>query len=112
MRLITTKKPRRILKMIRKMRPVHPGEILREDVIPALGKPKAQIARLLGVSRQSLYDVLDGKHAVTPGMALRIGKLTGTTAESWARMQMSYDLQIGEAQLADQLAAIPTLQAA
>jgi addiction module HigA family antidote len=94
------------------MRPVHPGEILREDVIPALGKSKTLIAKLLGVSRQSLYDVLDCKQAVTPLMALRIGKLTGTTAESWARMQLAYDLQIGETELADQLAAIPTLEAA
>lgn len=98
--------------MTRKMRPVHPGEILREDVIPALGKSKTLIAKLLGVSRQSLYDVLDCKQAVTPLMALRIGKLTGTTAESWARMQLAYDLQIGETELADQLAAIPTLEAA
>ena len=98
--------------MTRSMRPVHPGEILREDVLPALGRPKAEIARLLGVSRQSLYDVLDGKQSLTPSMALRVGKLTGTTAESWARMQLAYDLQIGAQELADQLAAIPTLEAA
>lgn len=98
--------------MIRNMRPVHPGEILREDVLPALGKKKTEIARLLGVSRQSLYDVLDGKQAMTPAMSLRVGKLTGTTAESWARMQLIYDLQVGERDMAEQLAAIPTLEVA
>ncbi len=99
-------------KMKRKMRPVHPGEVLREDVIPALGKSKAEIARLLGVSRQSLYDVLNEKQPVTTGMALRFAKLTGTTPESWARMQLAYDLQVSSAAMAEQIAAIPTLQAA
>lgn len=98
--------------MARKMRPVHPGEILREDVVPALGKSKVEIARLLGVSRQSLYDVLDCKQAVTPLMALRIGKLTGTTAESWCRMQTSYDLHMAEKLHAEQLASIAKLEAA
>ena len=98
--------------MVRMMRPVHPGEILREDVIPALGKSKVEIAKLLGMSRQSLYDVLDCRQSVTPLMALRFGKLTGTTAESWARMQMNYDLQITAKAHAEQLDAMPTLEAA
>ena len=98
--------------MKRMMRAVHPGEILREDVIPALGKPKAEIARLLGISRQSLYDVLNEKQPVTTGMALRFAKLTGTTAQSWAQMQLAYDLQVSAAAMAEQLSAIPTLQAA
>lgn len=96
----------------RKMRPVHPGELLREDIIPALGIPKTKIAQLLGISRQSLYDLLDCKQTVTPLMALRIGKLTGTTPVSWLQMQNSYDLQVNEATYADQIAAIPTLEAA
>jgi len=44
---------------------MHPGEMLREDVLPALGKSKTEIARLLGVSRQTLYDILDEKQPVT-----------------------------------------------
>jgi len=94
------------------MRAVHPGEILREDVLPALGKSKVEIARLLGVSRQSLYDLLECRQAMTPVMALRIGKLTGTTPESWARMQLAYDLQVSALSMVDDLAAIPTLKAA
>ncbi len=54
--------------MKRMMRPVHPGEVLREDVIPALGKSKTEIARLLGISRQTLHDVLCGKQPVTTGL--------------------------------------------
>ena len=94
------------------MRPVHPGEILKEDVLPALGLPKIEIARLLGVSRQSLYELLEGQQALTPSMALRVAKLTGTTAESWARMQMAYDLKVQRAALAKDIDAIPTLAAA
>ena len=92
------------------LRPVHPGEILREDVIPALGRPKAEIARLLGVSRQSLYDLLNEKQPVTVSMALRIGKLCGNGPDLWLRMQQAFDLAHARTELADDLAAIPTLQ--
>jgi addiction module HigA family antidote len=63
--------------LLRGLKPMHPGEMLREDVVPALGKSKIEIAQLLGISRQTLYDILDEKQPVTPGMALRIGKLLG-----------------------------------
>ena len=53
--------------------PMHPGELLREEILPALNRSKTEIARLLGVSRQTLYDILDEKQPVTPGMALRLG---------------------------------------
>src|SRR4051812_25527099 len=62
---------------------VHPGAVLREDVLPAFQKTKQEIANLLGVSRQTVYAILTERQPVTPAMALRIGKLTGTTAESW-----------------------------
>ncbi|MGA3307946.1 MAG: HigA family addiction module antitoxin [Xanthobacteraceae bacterium] len=63
--------------LLRGLKPMHPGEVLREDVVPTLGKSKIEIAQLLGISRQTLYDILDEKQPVTPGMALRIGKLLG-----------------------------------
>jgi addiction module HigA family antidote len=71
---------------------VHPGEILREDVIPALGKPKAEIARLLGISRQHLYDILNEKKPITPEVAVRMGKLFGNGPDIWVRMQATHDL--------------------
>jgi len=98
--------------LLKGLRPTHPGEILREDVLPALGRPKSEIARLLEVSRQTLYDIIGEKQPVTPAMALRIGKLTGTSAESWVNMQCSYDLQVEAEKAADVLARIPTLKAA
>lgn len=93
------------------IRPVHPGEMLREDILPALGKSKTEIARLLGVSRQTLYDVLNEKQPITANLALRIGKLVGGGAEIWLSMQQSYDLEIAERALAKKLKAIPTLRA-
>lgn len=93
----------------RGLRPVHPGETLREDVLPAIGKPKAEIARLLGISRQTLYDILSEKQAITPGIALRVGKLCGNGPDLWMNLQTNYDLQIAKRELADELEKIPTL---
>ena len=98
--------------LMRGLRPTHPGEILREDVLPALRKPKAEIARLLGVSRQTLHDILTEKHPITPQMALRIGKLCGNGPQIWLNMQNAYDLEAAQAELAAEIAAIPTLEAA
>ena len=92
--------------------PMHPGEVLREDVLPSLGKTKAEIARLLGISRQTLYDILEGRQPITPGMALRLGKLLGNGPELWVNLQRTYDLEIAERELAPLLARIPTLEAA
>jgi len=99
-------------RLLRALEPMHPGEILREDVLPALGKPKAEVARLLGISRQTLYDIIDEKQPVTPGMALRFGKLCGNGPELWINLQRAYDLAIAERELAGEIKKIPTLTAA
>jgi len=98
--------------LLKGIRPVHPAEILREDILPALGRPKTEIARLMGISRQTLYDLLNERQPVTAQMALRIGKLTGTTPESWLRMQSQYDMKIAERAMVDEIAKIPTLNEA
>jgi addiction module HigA family antidote len=71
--------------------PSHPGSLLREDVIPAVRKPKAEIARLLGISRQHLHDILEEKKPLSPEVAVRVAKLFGGGAGIWVRMQASYD---------------------
>ena len=71
--------------------PNHPGAVLREDVIPAVGRRKSEIARLLGISRQHLYDILSEKKPVSPEVAVRIGKLFGGGAGVWVRMQGAFD---------------------
>jgi addiction module HigA family antidote len=94
------------------LQPVHPGELLGEIVIPATGKSKVEIARLLGVSRQTLYDLLRGRQAVTPALAVRLGKLFGNGPRLWLNMQQAYDLWHAERALRDEIAAMPTLSAA
>jgi addiction module HigA family antidote len=96
----------------RALPPMHPGELLREDVLPAVGKPKSEIARLLGVSRQTLYDILDEKQPVTPQMALRLGKLFGNGPTLWLNLQRRHDLWQAERALRAELEAMPTLTAA
>ncbi len=87
--------------------PVHPGSILREDVLPALGKSKTEIARLLGISRMNLYDILNEKTAISPEMALRLGKLCGNGPVLWLNMQTQHDLWRAKRKL--DLEKIPTL---
>ena len=91
---------------------MHPGEILREDVLPALGRPKTEIARLLGISRQTLYDILNERQPVTAKMAMRIGKMCGNGPDIWLKMQGRYNLKIAERELGDALDRIPELKAA
>ncbi|PLT99197.1 addiction module antidote protein, HigA family [Sinorhizobium medicae] len=69
--------------------PAHPGEMLGEIMIPATGRSKAEIARRLGVSRSTLYDILNQKQPVTPAIAVRLGKLFGDGPG--IRMQAAYD---------------------
>jgi addiction module HigA family antidote len=93
------------------LRAVHPGELLREDVLPALGKSKTEIARLLGISRQTLYDILDEKQPVTAQMAVRLGKLCGNGPDLWLNMQRAFDLERAQRELAGTVEKIPTLSA-
>ena len=92
--------------------PMHPGQLLREEILPALNRPKTQIARLLGVSRQTLYDLLEQNQPVTPIMALRLGKLCGNGPDLWLNLQRRYDLQRASQQLGAKINAIPTLDIA
>ena len=93
------------------LKPTHPGEVLREDILSSLEIPKAEVARRLGISRAMLYAILDEKAPVTPAMALRIGKLLGTSAEIWINLQRDYDLRTIEPAMAQELAAIETIAA-
>ncbi len=75
-----------------KRKPSHPGELLREDVLPALGMSQTAFARRLGVSRLSVSELLLEKRAMSPDMAVRVGRLTNTTPDSWLAMQTALDL--------------------
>ena len=83
--------------------PVHPGEILREDVLPELKLSVSEAARRLSVSRQQLHRILNCTHPITVEMALRIGKLAGNGPRIWLRMQQNHDLWYTERALQEQL---------
>ncbi len=72
--------------------PTHPGEVLREDVLPALRMTQTEFAERLGVSRLSVSELLHERRALSADMAVRIGRLTDTTPESWLHMQTAVDL--------------------
>jgi addiction module HigA family antidote len=86
--------------------PIHPGEVVREDVLPALGLSVSEAARRLGVSRQQLHRILACTHPITTEMALRIGRLAGHGPGLWLRMQQAHDLWHAEQRLTEELAQI------
>lgn len=87
--------------------PTHPGEILREDVLPTLRMTVSEAARELGVSRQLLHRILAGKAPVTPEMAVRLGKWAGNGPALWLSMQQAFDVWHAERTLSAELARIP-----
>jgi antitoxin HigA-1 len=72
--------------------PVHPGRIVRHDCLEPLGLSISEGAKILGVTRQALNNVITGKSGISPEMAIRLTKAFGSTEETWLRMQLAYDL--------------------
>ena len=75
-----------------KRRPTHPGEMLREDFLPDYGLTVAALAESLGVSRQSINELLRERRSISPEMALRLGRLFGNSPEFWLNAQRTVDL--------------------
>ena len=88
-------------------RPTHPGAILREDILPALGLSVSETARQLGITRQTLHRIMAEKVSVTPEMAVRLGRFCGNGPGLWLRMQQAYDLWHAERELRAELEQIP-----
>jgi addiction module HigA family antidote len=72
--------------------PVHPGRIVRQDCLEPLGLSVTAGAKVLGVSRQALNNVVNCKAGISPEMAIRLSKAFGSTPETWLQMQLAYDL--------------------
>ena len=72
--------------------PVHPGLIVRHDCLEPLGLSVTKAAKVLGVSRQALNNLVNGKAGISPEMAIRLTKAFGSTPETWLHMQLAYDL--------------------
>jgi antitoxin HigA-1 len=90
--------------------PPHPGEMLREDVIPATGRTMVDLARLMGISRQHLYQIVNERRPISPDVAVRLGKLFGNGPGIWVRMQAAYDTWHAERRV--DTSEIPTIEAA
>ena len=73
-------------------RPPHPGELLREDYLPECGLTVASLAKRIGVSRQTVNELVHERRALTPDIALRLAKVFGTTAQYWLNLQHNVDL--------------------
>jgi addiction module HigA family antidote len=76
----------------RKRRPTHPGEILREDVLPGSGLTQGELARWLGVSRRTISEIVNERRPVTTDMAHRLARAFGTSPEMWLGLQQDVDL--------------------
>src|ERR1700733_5755079 len=76
--------------------PVHPGEFLREDILPETGLSVTAAAKALGVSRQMLHDILAERRPLSAVMCLKVSRLFGSTPEFWMRLQAAYDLKKAE----------------
>ena len=88
------------------LRPVHPGTILRRDVLPALGLPIVAVAKALGISRQHLYDIMNARKPVTAATALRLDRYLGNGPDLWINLQARYDLAVAARDMAADLQAI------
>ncbi|MEO6193255.1 MAG: HigA family addiction module antitoxin [Thermoanaerobaculia bacterium] len=96
----------------RKLRPTHPGEMLREDFLPDYGLTVASLAEALGVSRQSMNELLRERRAVSPEMALRLSRLFSNSPEFWLNAQRAVDLWDAAKTLKTQVEQIKPLKVA
>ncbi len=95
-----------------KRRPTHPGEMLQEDFMPDYNLTVAGLAEAVGVSRQSINELLRTRRAVSPEMALRLSRLFGNTPEFWLNAQWAVDLWDASQALKEEVARITPLRVA
>jgi addiction module HigA family antidote len=88
---------------MKKLPPVHPGEVLLEDFMKPLGLTQYRLAKDLGVPRLRISQIVRGQRAVTTDTAMRLARYLGTSAEIWLRLQAQYDLEVAQAQLAPRI---------
>ena len=91
------------------MRAVHPGEILREDILPGANISETKLSEYLNVSRMTVNRLVNERQAISPDMALRLGKLFGNSPDFWLNLQNAYDLKMAEHSIALELKKIKPL---
>jgi addiction module HigA family antidote len=89
--------------MTKKMKPIHPGEILMEEFLKGFGISQYRLAKDINVPPRRINEIVKGKRSITADTALRLSKYFGTSAEMWLNLQTSYELNIQEDLLANEL---------
>ncbi len=86
-----------------KMRPIHPGEVLREEFLVPLGVNAHALAMELKVSAPRINDIVRERRSITPNTALRLARYFGTTPQFWLNLQTTYDLKIAEREIGSKI---------
>ncbi|WP_084129011.1 HigA family addiction module antitoxin [Demequina sp. NBRC 110055] len=92
--------------------PIHPGEILMEDVIESFGITQNKRAVAIGVAPRRINEIVHGKRGITADTAVRLGAYVGTTADYWMNLQSHYELRLERRALREQVAAITPVEVA
>ena len=87
----------------RERKPIHPGEILAEDILPELGMNANQVGEALGVPANRISEILRGRRNITADTALRLGRWLGSSPQFWMNLQRAYDLEVAEAELGEEI---------
>jgi addiction module HigA family antidote len=88
----------------RERRPIHPGEVLAEDVLAELGLNANQVGAALGIPANRISEILRGRRSITADTALRLGRWLGSSPQFWLNLQRAYDLEVAEAELGEKIA--------
>ncbi len=86
-----------------KLEPIHPGEVLLEEFLKPMGLSQNQLALSIGVSPRRINEIVLGKRRITANTALRLARYFGMSAQFWLGLQMDYDLDVTEDEIADRL---------
>ena len=89
--------------MPKKLKPIHPGEILKEEFLKPLKISEYRLAKSISVPPRRINEIVHGKRAITADTALRLAKFFGNSAKFWLNCQAHYDLEVQEDLMADQL---------
>lgn len=87
----------------RKLKPIHPGEVLQEEFLKPFGVKPEELARSISVEKKVINEIIAGKQSVTADTALRLAKYFGTSAQFWLGLQSDYDLDVTREMLGDKL---------
>lgn len=98
--------------MVKKLPPIHPGEVLREDFMTPFGLSSNALANALGVTAARVNDIVRGRRGITADTALRLGRYFGTDAQSWLNLQQRYEFERAQDAIGDALKKIRPLKLA